>query len=143
MTPVRLSCAAAAKVFAAVVGEPLPLLFNVVVACIIVGIADWGGFLCVEEDSIARRSYGEAGCYSGSYLCFIGQSKGDSTQHGSVKGSLEASDKEDYLCWVGDKENHSVTTTQSLQHVQGRTEKVMTRIKTLPCTVPIARQDHL
>ena len=111
MTPVRSSWAAAAKVSAAVVGEPLPRSFNAVAACIIVGIADWGGFLCVEEDSIAGRSYGEAGCYSGSYLCFIGQSKGDSTQNGSVKGSLEASDKEDYLGRVGDKEDYSVTTT--------------------------------
>ena len=65
----------------------------------------------VEEDSIAGRSYGEAGCCSGSYLCFIGQSKGDSARHGSVKGSLEASDEEDYLGRVGDEEDYSVTTT--------------------------------
>ena len=69
------------------------------------------GMTLLEEDSIAGRSYGEAGCCSGSYLCFIGQSKGDSARHGSVKGSLEASDKEDYLGRVGDEEDYSVTTT--------------------------------
>ena len=78
---------------------------------IIVGFGDWAGSRCVEEDSIAGRSYGEAGCCSGSYLCFIGQSKGDSARHGSVKGSLEASDEEDYLGRVGDEEDYSVTTT--------------------------------
>ena len=67
MTPVRSSCAAAAKVFAAVVGEPLPRSFDGVATSIILCIAECSGFNCVAEDSIAGRSYGEAGCCSGRY----------------------------------------------------------------------------
>ena len=43
MTLVRLPCAAAAKVFFAVVGEPLPRSFDGVAVSIIVGIGDLAG----------------------------------------------------------------------------------------------------
>ena len=38
-----------------VVGEALPRSLDTFAACIIVGIADLGGFNCVEEDGITGR----------------------------------------------------------------------------------------
>ena len=55
MTPVRSSWAAAAKVFAAVVGESLPRSNDGVATSIIVGDGDLAGSVCVDEDGIAGR----------------------------------------------------------------------------------------
>ena len=55
MRPVGSSQAVATKVLDVVVGEALPRSLDAVAACIIVGMADWGRFNCVEEDGIAGR----------------------------------------------------------------------------------------
>ena len=79
--PVGLSQAVAAKVLDVVMGEALPRSLDAVAACIIVGIADWGGFNCVGEDGITKtknQQKMDCGCVMG---CATGCAMGHETRN--------------------------------------------------------------